>query len=55
MQPLGKDQNISCFLEPLTFVRCGRAYVKRTDRNAGPKISCYRMVASITNPREQES
>lgn len=35
MQPVGKDQNISCFQEPLTFGRLGRVYAKRTERNPG--------------------
>lgn len=31
MQPLGKEWSISCFQEPLTFVRVN---VKRTERNS---------------------
>ena len=48
MQPLGKEWSISCFQEPLTFVRVN---VKRTERNSEKQVSCYRMALSITNPR----
>lgn len=51
MQPLGKDQNISCFQEPLTSVRLGRVYVKRTERNPGTADLLLPHGGFFINPR----